>query len=325
MRDRRVFYFAFDHGNPSGGIKQAYQQVDVLNAHGIEAYILHQTTGARASWFQNETAIIDPKKFSELFDDARDVVVLPEDLINSALYKAQNKVIHNQNVFYGFGSLGQKAVRRYPHLDDGIIAAFVGSEHNAAFLQYAYPDLKIYRLYHGIDLQRFRYVPPNEKAKKICCHIQKNPLHATILYQIAQSRSAQGLNRFGEFEWVVIDGKQTEDQVTEMLQEASVFIFLSVDEGFGLMPLEAAASGAIPLVYDSGPVTEWVPEPCRFTYGDLVGMVKAIESIIDGLPDDGGEWAQVSQLAKDKASFYSCARRDQRLLDVWKQVLASLD
>jgi glycosyltransferase involved in cell wall biosynthesis len=53
-----IYYFAPALDEPCGGIRQIYRHVDILNANGFSAFVLHETKGFRCGWFQNETKII---------------------------------------------------------------------------------------------------------------------------------------------------------------------------------------------------------------------------------------------------------------------------
>ena len=57
-----IYFICPDLNEPSGGIKQLYRQVDILNANGFNAAILHNSPFYRCSWFPNSTKIV----YSEL-------------------------------------------------------------------------------------------------------------------------------------------------------------------------------------------------------------------------------------------------------------------
>src|SRR6266542_5500719 len=101
----RIFYFAYDHNRPSGGQKDTYQHVDILNRAGYEAYALHRTKGFRLGWFENSTAIVSDEWFWRRRDEERDIVVLPEDLGPAICSYPGHKVIFNKNLYHGFRAL----------------------------------------------------------------------------------------------------------------------------------------------------------------------------------------------------------------------------
>src|SRR5437870_2893463 len=52
-----LYYRCPDSPKPFGGIRVIYRHVDILNKHGIEAFVLHDRAPFRCTWFENETAI----------------------------------------------------------------------------------------------------------------------------------------------------------------------------------------------------------------------------------------------------------------------------
>ena len=73
-----VYYLSPDDNVPSGGIRMLYRHVDLLNATGRAAAILHAGRGFRADWFVNDTRVLS----------ARDVTLGPADLLVQGLREA---------------------------------------------------------------------------------------------------------------------------------------------------------------------------------------------------------------------------------------------
>src|SRR4051794_18914043 len=93
-----VYYLCPDDDAPSGGVRAAYQHVDVLNEAGIPAAVLHTTPGFRCTWFEHSTRIADrPPR-------PGDLVAIPEmygpDL--GALFPGVRKVVFNQDAYLTF-------------------------------------------------------------------------------------------------------------------------------------------------------------------------------------------------------------------------------
>jgi hypothetical protein len=66
-----VYYLCPDDDKPSGGIRVIYRHVDLLNAAGRDAVVLHERPGFRVGWFRNETRVLA----------AKDVTLGREDLL----------------------------------------------------------------------------------------------------------------------------------------------------------------------------------------------------------------------------------------------------
>ena len=63
-----VFYLCPDYDVASGGIRTLYRHVDLLNAAGVPAAILHTREGFRCTWFPNDTRIA----YAEICADVAD-------------------------------------------------------------------------------------------------------------------------------------------------------------------------------------------------------------------------------------------------------------
>jgi hypothetical protein len=314
----RVFYFAYSHDRPTGGQKQCYRHVDILNRHGYDAYALHMTPGFRLRWFDNDTRTIDPAGFRGLHDPARDIVVVPEDLGEQMLSFPGRKVVFNQNLFYGFHAFGERQPREYPYLRPDVVAALAVSDHNAAALRFACPSLAVHRVVNGIDLDRFAYRPPREKSRLVAC-VAKAPAQLSVVYHVAQLRARQRLNALSSFEWVFIQGR-SEREVADILGRALVFVFLGVEEGLPLMPLEAMASGCLVLGVGSGPVTEYLDAASLFPVGDAVSLVTRLEAIAATHPDRLDDLEAASERGRQTASGYTLAREEASVIEAWRTI-----
>ena len=67
----KTFVLCPDDVPTSGGIRKLYRLVDVLNANGFPAVIVHQAAGFRCRWFENKTPVVS-------FAEAR---LAPNDLL----------------------------------------------------------------------------------------------------------------------------------------------------------------------------------------------------------------------------------------------------
>ncbi|WP_174484061.1 hypothetical protein [methanotrophic endosymbiont of Bathymodiolus puteoserpentis (Logatchev)] len=52
-----IYFLTPDYTHPSGGVHVIYRHVDILNAHGMKAYVLHTKPGFRCEWFANTPPI----------------------------------------------------------------------------------------------------------------------------------------------------------------------------------------------------------------------------------------------------------------------------
>jgi glycosyltransferase involved in cell wall biosynthesis len=299
-----------------------YRHVDILNSSGFDAYIFHDRDAFRLSWFDNDTRVVGPTEFKSLYRHGRDVLVLSEDIGPSLSRFPGPKVILNQNVYYGFQSLGDAPLQHYPYEDAGLLAVITVSEHNRNILRYAFPNTPILRVVYGIDLARYEPV----------AMLDKSPIIATIskvgstpqlegLFHIVNARAQQSGNPLKDFEWTFIK-EMTDAEVAALLKRAVLFIFLSGIEGFPLMPLEAMAAGCIVATLDVDPLREYVPEGCRFHPNDLVSMARLIESVAASRASGYAEFKELVSQSGAIAHQYDLERERKSVLSVWRELLS---
>ena len=94
-----IYYLSPLDTAPSGGIKQLYRQVDILNRNGYSAAVVHRTPGFRHAWFRNETRIVYGP---DLRLTAADILVMPEVFGHQAFARGIRKVVFNQNCYRTF-------------------------------------------------------------------------------------------------------------------------------------------------------------------------------------------------------------------------------
>jgi glycosyltransferase involved in cell wall biosynthesis len=320
MNEPSIFYYCYSHERPSGGQKHTYQHVDILNRHGYKAFAFHTQKDFRLTWFDNETKVIDFESLKAIYDKERDYLVLPEDLGTKLLEFPGKKVVFNKNVYHGFQVFGSERPPFYPYLDPQLACIFAVSEHNREYLSFAYPHVKVIKVDPGIDANVFTYNPIRRKKRMIAC-ILKAPAMLLTLYHALQSRADAGLNDLKDYEWVFLDGR-TEKEVAEVLRDALIFIFTSVEEGLGRMPLEAMLSGSLVAGFASGPLKEYMPLGSMFEVGDMLGMARFVESITGSFPGAEERWQQLSEAGRDKALAYSLKQQETSVIAAWEQILS---
>lgn len=298
-----------------------YRHVDILNRNGYRAFALHAGKDFKLNWFDNETNIICMDDFGKVYNPANDFIVLPEDLGNNILSFPGKKIIFNQGAYLGFYCLGFEKPQIYPYLHPDTKAVMVVSDHNKDYLSFAYPESKIYRVYNGIESEKFIYQPLSKKKKIISCLPSKNSLDLTQVYHILMSRADQGLNRLADYEWSFIENMPEHD-VVRVLRDSLIFIFLSTEEGFGRMPLEAMFSGSLVAAYNAGPLTEYLNERNSFlsAKGNILDVVRNIEKITQFFHEKNKFLDQVSQTALEAAYKYSMDREEKSVTNTWENI-----
>ena len=229
-----VIGFTLDENKPSGGAKQLYRHVDILNAHGVEACIAHQTPGFRMDWFKNDTKVVCAKDI-EL--GSGDYLAFGEMVETVPLIRGANnspKVIVVQNPYGMFSGFG-KHLGMIRDMYSSASAVLVQSDYTESNVKYFFPAANVMKFQYSFDRPPFTY---NDNKEKILAYMirKSSALSNAILTLIRLRRWPDG--------WVVagIDGRNELD-VAETLRRSAVFLSMSMNEGFGMPPAAAMASG----------------------------------------------------------------------------------
>jgi len=233
-----IYYLSPDDNAPAGGIRNLYRHVDLLNAAGVDAAVLHARPGFRVDWFDNRTRVVAAR---EVTLGRSDILVVPEFYGPGlgALPPGCRKVVFNQNAYHTFARVPfATTAPGAPYAGvGGVEALLTVSQDNAALLRYAFPDIAVHiarvvvdeRVFHPADApagRRIGYMP-RRRAQE-----QEQLLHLL-----------RGRGCLDGWELVAIDGL-SEAQTAAALRSCAVFLSFSEREGFGLPPAEAMASGA---------------------------------------------------------------------------------
>lgn len=318
MTNPQIFYLAYSHNRPTGGQKNTYRHVDVLNELGYRAFIVHHEKNFRLTWFDNETPVIDYDE-SRRIHRPEDYFVLAEELGSATLDFPGRKIIDNRNLYYTYLPFGNTIPERYPFLDESIKAMFACSEHNASHLKFAHPHLPVYVSGPAISPEQFKYVALTEKSRVIACSPKAKKHTLTLMHMLA-TRAHNGLNALKDFEWVFVDGLD-ESGVADLFRKAMFFIFLSHEEGLPLAVVEAMSSGCLIASYGVGPIKECVPPRMSFEPGDLLGIAQFIESVAEGVPDKLHLWQPLADEGREYARRFSEENLRRNLAFAWSNIL----
>lgn len=335
-----------------GGIKQIFRHVEALTDAGFDAYVLANENNV-PPWFESSAPIavlqhsicgrfrtkllrqqnplewigststprvemlnrIGTKSSRSL--TAADIIVIPEfygKLLKPCGFGSK-VVIFNQNAHYTFNGF------RYCDDLDGSIypenvsAVLAVSRHVFAYLQYAFPELKILLTPNGVDCEKFRF--ESEKKQQIAFMPRKLPHDIVQVIQILKARGT-----LKGWQLCPIDGA-TEDQVAQIMRESAIFLSTCDAEGFGLPPLEAGACGCIVIGYCGQAASEFMlPEYCfPIAQGDVVDFARTVEkATLEYIVNPHS----IRQRASDHAKFirdnYSISMESARVVDAWSNL-----
>ncbi|GAA3110307.1 glycosyltransferase [Streptosporangium carneum] len=247
-----IRYLCPDLSRPSGGIRAIYRHVDTLTAAGFDAAVLHRRKGFSCSWFEHRTPVVSAETAGL---HRGDVLVLPEYAAPAlgTLPEGLRLVVFNQNAYNTFAlSPFDEVPRGAPYAGVPALEAVLAvSEPNVAYLRFAYPDLWIERVRNVVDPALFH---PGDaggagdtegtegtegtvRARRIALMPRRR---AGDLAQVLHLLRARGA--LDGWEVVPIHGR-SEAETAALLRSCAVFFSLSHQEGFGMPPAEAMASG----------------------------------------------------------------------------------
>ncbi|MBI1862046.1 MAG: glycosyltransferase family 4 protein [Deltaproteobacteria bacterium] len=302
----RILYLCPDAQIPHGGNYVIYRHVDILRAHGFDAWAVHQESGFRYSWFNNETAVTTLKVIAPI---GADVLVLPENVGPAGLgiHRDCRRVIFNQNAYLTFhNSFGSGSVERFYREAAGVLCV---SEDSAEYLRFAFPEVSVTRLHLSIDSKLFC---PQEKARTIVYMPRKGGEDASQILLLLESRGLSG------FSVKPLDGLPLSG-VAEALGRAAIFLSFSQAEGFPLPPIEAMVSGCLVVGYHGQGGREYFqPDFCLpVEPGALRSYCETVERAI-ALWDSGEGTAMAGRARRFVLDTYAEAREAQDLLDFWR-------
>jgi len=315
-----IFFLCPDEGNkPVGGVLKLYRHVDILNRHGFQASILHEQTGFRCTWFENDTRITYASDLTP--DMSIDFMVIPEVLtrISPRVPSGAKKIIFNQNCYYTFtGASFDPADLNSPYLDPDLLAVLVVSEDSRAYLKHAFPHLTIHRVHNAVDETLFEYHP--HKKPQIAFMPRKQPRDVMQVINILKFRGV-----LKNFDLAPIENKPRHE-VAAILKDSLVFLSFGYPEGFSLPPAEAMACGCIVIGYHGMGGMEFFKE--EFSYpiplAETSAFARTVEEVLElhrGTPEVLMEKARkASRFIREN---YSTRREEEDVLSFWKWILGT--
>lgn len=225
MAKPTIYVFAPDLKHPLGGMRMLYRHVDILNANGFSAYIVHTSPQFQLDWFEYSTPVLRGR----ISMNPQDIAVYSEigGLNINEWAKGKRAVIFNQNCYYTFSRYPMEGRVKTPYQQPEVIATIVVSEDSKLYMQWVFPDLPIHRIRYSINPKMYF---PQEKKKQICFMPRKNREDIKqVLYLLRYRKKLAG--------WTIrpID-KVSETRAAEIIRESAIFMSSGHPEGFGLPP-----------------------------------------------------------------------------------------
>lgn len=307
----RVIYLSWPAGEISGGIKAAFQHVELLREGGFEAAIA-TADGEAPKWFDTPVDVLTLEEVQP-----GDTLVFPENshtLLQRFRTGAHRKLVFCQNPYYAFRGLAGASC----YSDYGVSHVLCPSHTVETFCRLRLPRLACAYTPYFIDHTVFRCPP--RKALAIVCIPRKRLLEAAVVRDLFGAAHPE----FRKVPWYVLEGRP-QKEVAQSMGRAAICLSMQRFEAHGLTTLEAMACGCIPAGFtgvfggsDSAADSNgfWAEEDdvfgCAAQLGRAVALVAA-----------GGEpYERMLVNTLDTARAYSRATAAQHLLGFWRSFLA---
>jgi glycosyltransferase involved in cell wall biosynthesis len=338
----RILFLCPSETKPFGGIKQIYRQVDILRKLGYDAFVVHEKINFRSNWFINNTSTLYvPLLFSSikkrcfqyyftllkssilgLFNNQitkiriDDIIVIPEIWVENLIFFEKNKtIIYNQNSFYTFRKKFILNNQWVYHAYKNSVVLTV-SEYSNFFLKHAFPKSVVFKLKNGINVDQFKF--SKHKSKKIAFMSRKLSEDSTQIMALIRANVID----FEGWKFVEIDNV-SESEVAKIFKESIIFLSFNEQEGLGLPPLEAMASGCIVIGYDGGGGKEYFINGLNFRIEnrDVNGFYLKINDVIKKLNNDFRVYDDLRlRASKFVIDNYSFNIEESIAEEIWKEI-----
>jgi hypothetical protein len=303
----RIVYLSWPPKEITGGIKAAFQHVELLVEGGMDA-VVATPDGSGPNWFETVAKTI---AFDAVKSD--DVLVFPE---NNARYLAafasggQPKVVFCQNPYLVYQGLGG----RLSYRDWGVSHIMCPSHSVLQYCARRFPGLKLAYTPFFIDDTRFRFQA--EKTLQVAVVPRKRMLEFGTIADLLRAWHPE----LGEIPRTVLHGV-TELQVAEGMGRSAVFLSLARLEAHGMTALEGMASGCVVAgfagVYggtDSATTKNgfWTAED------DVYGCVEQLANALRLVKSGGEAWRAMVDEGRRTAHEYRREEAARRLLEFWR-------
>jgi hypothetical protein len=306
----RIVYLSWPAREISGGIKAAFQHVELLNEAGLEA-IIASDDGAAPAWFETKAPVFGLR-------DVRtdDVLVFPENsqhLFQTFASWSNPKLVFCQSPLLacqGMGTLSSCA-------DAGISHIMCPSHTVLHYCRRRFPGVRLAYTPFYVDHSRFAYAAA--KTLQIACVPRKRPNEFRAIVDLFRA----GYPQHRSLNWVYLQ-QASEAQVAQVMGRSAVFLSLARLEAHAMTTLEAMASGCIVAGFtgvagatDAATARNgfWAAED------DLSGCVDQLARAVQLAMDRDIAFDAMVEEGRRTAHEYRREEAARRLLEFWREAL----
>ncbi len=299
---RIIFLIPFSKSEITGGIKTVYRHAECLSDLGFDASV-YQPEGI-PSWFETKAKILTGASVPAL---PGDILVFPEVLSGPLAELAEarlpaKKVLFCQAQFYTLFNSVPPA--RYRSL--GFSGVVCQSEIAKRFLSRVLGFSDVAVVPCAIDTRLFY---PRAKRRQIALIPKKLPREAAVIESLVKLKYPKL-----DIAWRKIENA-SERETAEAFGESEIVLSLPFLESFGLVPLEAMASGAIVIGFDGYGGQEYASDENGFWFRPdrLEDVADAIARVVQGIAESDPLLNKMRETGFATASRYNETRTKEAL------------
>jgi len=313
----RIFYFCPDFDQPSGGIKQIYEHVELLCENGYDAYVVHLKEGFRPQWVSSLVPIIYFSQAPSLYPD--DAIVIPEglpDVMKSFKSLCCQKVVIALSTLFIF----QKMPLGENWKDYDIQWAMAGSKVIEDFVRDSMGIDNIYSIAISIDHDLFYYA--EDLKKQQAAYMVRKDSCSPMVEKIVKSRDPS----LNELEFVKIENL-TIDDYAQQLRQSDIFLTTSLAEGIHKSVLEAMACGCICIGFDGiGPREYIIDSGDRQNFicaesANFIDLAEKFAAVVEMMKRNDPKIEVIRQNAISTAGRYCPELEKKTVLQFWENYL----
>jgi hypothetical protein len=298
---RIIFLAPFAKNEITGGLKTAYRHAELLSELGFDAAVF-QPDGP-PSWFETRARLL-----TRFTPEAGDVLVFPEVLNGILTEMAQARVAARKVLFcqaHYYTLFNAIAPERYRGL--GFERVACQSEIAKGFLERVLGLCDVAILPCFIDTELFF---PRVKSMQIAAIPKKLPREAAAIQRIFRLKYPQ----LASTGWEIIESR-SERETADIFGRSAIVLSLPFLESFGLVPLEAMASGAIAVGFTGYGGQEYATPKNGFWFAPdhLEETADALAEVIAGVETNAAAILQMREAGFATASRYSKAHASAAL------------
>ncbi len=312
-----IYFSVPDWNQPSGGLKVAYDHVQALNDAGVPARVLHQKSGFRLDWFDNDAPVTCVPNVTLGPDDVIVVAEVAVDVFIRSRCPARHIVL-NQSGHLTFQTSADM-VMDHMLTCERMLGSVVVSQHSAEYLRTAFPGRPVARARNAVDPSVF--YPERPRPSRVLGYSLRRG-RDDILQALSILEARGSLEGWEVREIAGADQRR----YAKALAATRVLLSAPYQEGFGLPAAEAMACGAYVVGYDGFGGREYFrPEfSSPIATGDVLALAMATEDVLVRDREDPG-WLDDRSVtaAAFIAEEYSPQRSALSVVDAYAAILGT--